>query len=244
MDWRAETEKHIRNVQSLLAGFAEHVVMDCSPEAAQAAPPIHEVRSLPEMVAVVSDMLHVVECAKSVLGGAHELDEQVGTILVNTVDAYEAYIAGVETGRPVLPFRTWLLDGIVARAPGHDASKLEEPEAPIFAEYTAKLKGCTYGSDEYKQFLHEMKPALDHHYHHPANRHHPEHFEGGVDDMNLIDVVELACDWFAAGLRHADGNFAKSVEHNTERFKLSPMTAQLLRGTEAFFEMMRPQLEE
>ena len=31
----------------------------------------------------------------------------------------------------------------------------------------------TYGSDEYKACLTEMKPALDHHY--AANRHHPEH---------------------------------------------------------------------
>ncbi len=55
----------------------------------------------------------------------------------------------------------------------HDRSKTESPEVECFDEYTPKLKGATYGSDEYKQWLAEMKPALDHHY--AANRHHPEH---------------------------------------------------------------------
>jgi len=62
-----------------------------------------------------------------------------------------------------------------ARSWAHDKTKLESPEAEVFAEFTAKLKGCTYGSDEYKGFLADMKPALDHHY--ECNRHHPEHFK-------------------------------------------------------------------
>lgn len=54
----------------------------------------------------------------------------------------------------------------------HDRSKLLPPEVSTFTEYTPKLKNSTYGSEEYNQFLVEMKPALDHHYTH--NRHHPE----------------------------------------------------------------------
>ena len=46
----------------------------------------------------------------------------------------------------------------------HDQTKLQEPEAEIFEVYTKKLKATTYGSDEYKQYLKEMQPALDHHY--------------------------------------------------------------------------------
>ena len=70
----------------------------------------------------------------------------------------------------------------------HDKSKLENPEKPLFDEMTPKLKGCTYGSDEYKQFLEELKPALDHHYKH--NSHHPEHSPQGFAGMTLFDVVE------------------------------------------------------
>lgn len=60
------------------------------------------------------------------------------------------------------------------RACVHDASKLKSPELEAFDEFTPKLKGSTYGSDEYRAFLAAMKPALDHHY--AANSHHPEHY--------------------------------------------------------------------
>lgn len=72
---------------------------------------------------------------------------------------------------------------LIQRAIVHDASKLEEPEASIFDEFTAKLKDSTYGSEEYKQFLAEMKPALDHHY--ANNRHHPEYFRWHCPVCNL-----------------------------------------------------------
>lgn len=56
----------------------------------------------------------------------------------------------------------------------HDQSKLLPPEKEMFDEVTGKLRGLTYGSDEYKQSLADLKPALDHHYAH--NTHHPEHY--------------------------------------------------------------------
>jgi hypothetical protein len=90
-----------------------------------------------------------------------------------------------------------MINELSKRAVNHDKSKLESPEKEIFEEYTPKLKGTTYGSEEYKEFLKEMKPALDHHY--ANNRHHPEHFKNGVNDMNLFDLLEMAADWLAAG---------------------------------------------
>jgi hypothetical protein len=122
-----------------------------------------------------------------------------------------------------------MINGLRARARRHDQSKLDRPEVAIFTEYTPKLAGSTYGSDEYKQLLAEMKPALDHHYAH--NSHHPEHFPDGVDGMTLLDVVEMLCDWKAATLRHNDGDIRKSLEINTHRFNLSPQLARILRNT-------------
>jgi len=111
----------------------------------------------------------------------------------------------------------------------HDLSKLESPEAEIFEEYTSKLKGTTYGSDEYKRYLEEMKPALYHHY--QFNRHHPEHFVNGVDGMNILDFLEMFCDWKAATLRHADGNLSKSIEINAKRFNISPQLVSILKNS-------------
>ena len=165
----------------------------------------------------------------------------------------------------------------------HDQSKLASPEVEAFTEFTPKLATTTYGSQEYKGFLKEMGPALDHHY--AKNRHHPEHFawhcpvcqwqgndeqhehapqgpnesgarycprccsngmlyeselmfkpEFGINGMDLLDLVEMFCDWKAAGERHNDGNILKSIEKNTTRFGLSPQLVRILQNTAAALE--------
>lgn len=116
-----------------------------------------------------------------------------------------------------------------ARGVRHDQSKLESPEVEIFDEYTPKLKGCTYGSEEYKRYLREMNVALKHHYAH--NRHHPEHYKEGVAGMNLVDLVEMFCDWAAAVKRHSDGDLLDSIGVNTQRFGLSDQLRSILANT-------------
>jgi hypothetical protein len=117
----------------------------------------------------------------------------------------------------------------------HDQSKFSPTEVDTFTKFTPKLKGCTYGSDEYKGFLAEMKPALDHHY--ANNRHHPEHFRGGIDGMNLIDVLEMFIDWLASSQRHADGDIRRSIEINQKRFGMSDQLVALFRNTAADFTL-------
>lgn len=111
----------------------------------------------------------------------------------------------------------------------HDQSKLNSPEVEIFEEYTPKLATSTYGSEEYKQFLKEMKPALDHHY--ANNSHHPEYYPNGIKGMSLLDVLEMLCDWKAATLRHNDGDIRKSIEINQKRFGYSDELKQILINT-------------
>lgn len=118
---------------------------------------------------------------------------------------------------------------ILKRANVHDASKLEEPEKSTFDYATPRLAGSTYGSDEYKGFLAELKPALDHHY--SRNSHHPEHYKNGVDGMSLLDVLEMLCDWKAAGERHNNGSIQRSLEINKDRFKVSPQLQSILENT-------------
>lgn len=122
-----------------------------------------------------------------------------------------------------------LATDLIRRAAVHDSSKLESPEAEVFEEFTAKLKASTYGSDEYKGFLAAMKPALDHHY--AANSHHPEHYPRGIKGMSLLDVIEMLADWKAATERHADGNLAKSIELNQQRFGYGDELKEILKNT-------------
>lgn len=112
----------------------------------------------------------------------------------------------------------------------HDMSKLCSPEKPIFDEFTPKLAHMTYGSDEYKVCLAAMKPALDHHY--QSNSHHPEYFTGtGVDGMDLVDLIEMFCDWKAATERHNDGSLEKSIGINAKRFNISPQLERIFHNT-------------
>jgi hypothetical protein len=52
-----------------------------------------------------------------------------------------------------------------------------------------------------------------------------------VDGMSLLDVVEMLMDWKAASERHADGDIWTSIDHNEQRFNLSPQLASILRNT-------------
>lgn len=115
------------------------------------------------------------------------------------------------------------------RGMSHDASKLREPEKELFDKYTPMLALLVYGSDEYKQCLAELKPALDHHY--STNRHHPECHEDGVNSMTLVDIIEMFCDWKAASERHNGGSFEKSIEYNKGRFHMCEQLAQIFENT-------------
>ena len=115
------------------------------------------------------------------------------------------------------------------RAICHDNSKLNSPEKELFDIYTPKLKNCTYGSDEYKEYLKELQVALEHHY--KENSHHPEFYKNGVNGMDLFDLVEMFLDWKAASERHTDGDIFKSIDINKERFQLSEQLVDILKNT-------------
>lgn len=133
----------------------------------------------------------------------------------------------------VLGFSKWIISELIRNTANHDESKLNEPELSIFNEFTPKLKDTTYGTDEYKGYLQEMGKALEHHYQY--NRHHPEHFENGINGMNLIDLVEMFCDWWAASLRHVDGDIRKSIDVNQKRFGYSDDLANIMKNTVSHF---------
>lgn len=143
----------------------------------------------------------------------------------------------VETQRHIERVRHYIkffTDRLTQRGIDHDKCKLESPEVEVFAEYTPKLAETTYGSSEYNQNLERMKVALDHHYAH--SRHHPEHFEKGINDMNLIDIIEMLSDWKASTERQHDGNILKSIERNAQRFGYDDQLKRILLNTVKLFE--------
>ena len=123
---------------------------------------------------------------------------------------------------------------LLERSVNHDNSKIEGMELEIFNQFSPLLAKSVYGSKEYNDMLAEMHVALEHHY--AVNRHHPEHFANGIRDMDLIDLVEMICDWKASTTRHNDGNILLSIDTNQKRFNYSDDLAQILKNTVRRFE--------
>jgi hypothetical protein len=111
----------------------------------------------------------------------------------------------------------------------HDISKLRNPELKGFTETTEKLRNVEYGTEEYQKCLDDLKPTLEHHY--KNNRHHPEHFENGINGMDLLDIIEMFCDWLAATERTKDGDIRKSLTINKKRFTMDDQLYDIFLNT-------------
>lgn len=137
-----------------------------------------------------------------------------------------------ETLKHIQEVRDLLLkscEKLFKRIQEHDQSKLKDPELSTFVEFTPKLKDAKFGSEEYKQFLVDMAPALSNHY--ANNSHHPQHYENGIDGMDLFDVLEMLLDWKASTLRTKDGDIFKSLDIQKDRFNISPQLYSILNNT-------------
>ena len=143
-----------------------------------------------------------------------------------TYDSREDTLNHIERVRELIGI---FISKMIVRSHAHDKSKLEEPEKSGFDKYTPLLKGCTYGSEEYKIFLKELGVALKHHY--EKNSHHPEHYMDGLKGMSLLDIVEMFCDWKAATERHADGSLDRSIGINKGRFAYDDLLECIFQNT-------------
>lgn len=144
----------------------------------------------------------------------------------------EKYDSTAETPKHIKLVSSSLIDfstELMRRAKCHDESKLYPPEKDLFDEMTPILETLKYGTDEYKDSLEKLKPALDHHY--ANNSHHPQHYQNGVDGMNLMDIVEMYADWKAAVIRTKDGDMERSIDINQTRFSMSEQLANIFRNT-------------
>lgn len=143
--------------------------------------------------------------------------------------SYDSSIDTYKHKSRVLYYMNKIISSIMSRAEEHDNSKLVEPEKTIFDNSHYRLKEIEYGSEQYKESLNDIKVALNHHY--SVNRHHPEHFENGIKDMDIIDIIEMLCDWKAASEKCKNGDILKSIDINQERFGYGDEIKQLFINT-------------
>ena len=57
------------------------------------------------------------------------------------------------------------------------------------------------------------------------------HIQTVQEEMNLVSILEMLCDWKAATLRYADGDIHKSIELNQKRFGYSDEFKQVFLNT-------------
>lgn len=121
---------------------------------------------------------------------------------------------------------------IAERSISHDASKLREPEKSVYEKFVLTVreieKEFGYGSPEYMAYVKSDDVQEFNKLHFGANRHHPEHFENGVNEMTLVDLVEMLCDWQASASR---SGHRVNLDANKKRFKLSDQLYEIFQNT-------------
>lgn len=97
------------------------------------------------------------------------------------------------------------------RAILHDESKFRLDELGGFVRINAAAREHPYGSPEYKASLaSENSPGGCIHTHYERNSHHPEH-HANIEDMGLLDLIEMVCDWKAAADGYGNTPFWEGV---------------------------------
>ena len=95
------------------------------------------------------------------------------------------------------------------RGIAHDRSKFTEVEFDTFVSTKPEFKQVNYGTPEYQAVVEKAKVGVDHHY--ANNRHHTAYHANGIEDMNLLDLLEMLADWKAANRRSPDLSFEDSL---------------------------------
>lgn len=114
----------------------------------------------------------------------------------------------------------------------HDNSKLKEPEISLFSSNISVFTNDNeYLSVEYNELIKQIDEGIQRHY--SKNRHHPEHFENGIDDMNLIDLLDMLFDWMASNKKYKNNyeEIEKMIKKQQDRFDISPQLINILLNT-------------
>jgi len=121
------------------------------------------------------------------------------------------------------------LSELKKRGYAHDRSKFKELEFDAFVSTRDKFKKANYGSKEYKECVDIVKPAVDSHY--KKNRHHTGFHKDGINDMTLIDIIEMICDWRAASRRSPDKKFEDTLDYAYNKYGIDKQLQRIINNT-------------
>lgn len=139
---------------------------------------------------------------------------------------YKDYIQHIQW---LMEGMAWVQGQLMLRMLSHDRTKIGESELDAYAEIVPGFKNLQYGTEEHKAHGKRLGPAWKHHTEH--NRHHPEHFESGISDMTLIDLVEMVCDWRAASMRGGYFDWERSLDQAKKNHGIDQQLFEILGNT-------------
>ena|SRR5260221_9161555 len=119
-------------------------------------------------------------------------------------------------------------NALFRRAAIHDNSKFMPEEYEPYDKAFPELQKYAFGTKELQAVYDKIRPALQHHF--AFNDHHVEHFEHGVNDMTLIQLIEMVCDWLAASER-SKTSIEMGLEINKEKYGIDDQTFAIILNT-------------
>lgn len=152
------------------------------------------------------------------VNGVHVVDESA----LKTINGIQKHKDSVKSKV------AYLSNKLKERAEKHDNSKLEHPEIDWLIAMDREPR-YPYGSPEYFDKMKRWNKFFQHHY--ANNRHHPDHFPNGVNDMNLVDLCEYCCDIISYYDEMHPKDAIKTIEAQKERFGFDPQLTDILKNT-------------
>lgn len=114
------------------------------------------------------------------------------------------------------------------RAQTHDDSKLARGEFEWWVAMDEEPR-YPYGSEEYKQKIKRWSWLLGEHY--TKNSHHPEFYLNDLSEMDLLDLIEMLCDWISYNEAIDKIDAYSSIERQLKRFKFPKYLSKILENT-------------
>jgi hypothetical protein len=122
-----------------------------------------------------------------------------------------------------------VVEALHVRIMSHDQSKLSRPEVKLFSELLPDISSPPRkGTFAHAKMIKSLNSAMDKHY--ANNRHHPEHHRNGIDNMDMVDLLEMLCDWKAV---EGSGEFTigELLEDARERHGIGEQLYNVLANT-------------
>jgi len=157
-------------------------------------------------------------------------------IKLKTKKDIEFYESVVQHKKAISDIMYKLADMIRKRADAHDDSKLDSTEFNKWSLNYLPESKRNLDNKEFKKTFEKLGEVREIHY--SKNRHHLEFFNGDIKKINIIDLLEIICDWIASTANQDKGNLRLTIERAKERFKFSKEIEHIILNTLELLEII------